>query len=149
MTAPAEPSEGSPQKAPGEGRKERIRAIARVALGAAMIVVGIDHFVNPEPFAHIVPAYLPAPIALVYLSGAAEIAGGAGLFIPRLRRAASFGLIALYVAVFPANLNMALHDIPLGDHHLPPAALWGRLPFQLLFIALAWWVGKPSPQRSR
>jgi uncharacterized membrane protein len=113
-----------------------------------MILVGIDHFVNPEPFVRIVPAYLPAPLALVYVSGAAEIAGGAGLFLPKLRRAASFGLIALYVAVFPANLNMALHDVPLGEEHLPPAALWGRLPLQLLFIAWAYWVGKPSPKRS-
>lgn len=122
----------------------RAKAVLRVLLGVAMIGVGITHFTGPEPFVKMMPAFLPAPLALVYLSGVAEIAGGAGLFVPRLRRAASWGLIALYVAVFPANVNMAIHGLPLGDYHAPPFALWARLPFQLVLIAWAWWVGRPD-----
>lgn len=127
----------------------RGRAIARVAMSVAMIGVGALHFVSPDPFVKMIPASFPAHLALVYVSGLAEIAGGVGLLIPRLRRAASWGLIALYVAVFPANVNMALHGIPLGDYHAPPFVLWARLPFQLVFIAWAFWVGRPdAPERT-
>ncbi len=123
-------------------RGGRARTIARGVLGVAMIGVGAMHFVAPAPFVAMIPSALPAHLALVYVSGLAEIAGGVGLFVPRLRRAASWGLIALYLAVFPANVNMALHDLPLGDYHAPSFALWARLPFQLLFIAWAYWAGK-------
>ena len=120
-----------------------LRRVARVLLAVGMVAVGIAHFANPDPFVRIVPGYLPAPLVLVYVSGAAEIAGGLGLLVPRLRRLASYGLIALYVAVFPANVHMALHDIQLqpgGD--LPQWAMWARLPLQAGLIAYAWWVGR-------
>lgn len=123
---------------------DRARAIARGILSVAMIGIGALHFVAPAPFAAMIPSALPSHLALVYVSGVAEIAGGAGLQIPKLRRAASWGLIALYLAVFPANVNMALHDLPLGDYHPSSFALWARLPFQLVFIAWAFWVGKPD-----
>src|SRR4051812_49208535 len=103
-----------------------------------MTWVGALHFVRPEAFVRIVPSALPAPLMLVYLSGAFEIAGGLGLLVARTRRLAAWGLIALYVAVFPANLNMALNDIPFGEGPTPPALLWLRLPFQLVFIAWAY-----------
>jgi len=118
--------------------------VFRAVLGVAMIAVGIVHFAAPETFVRMIPAFLPWPLFLVYLSGIAEIAGGAGLFVPRLRRAASWGLIALYVAVFPANVNMAIHQIPLGDQPVSPLVLWLRLPLQLVFIAWAYWVGRPD-----
>jgi uncharacterized membrane protein len=117
--------------------------VFRALLGAGMIGIGIAHFVAPEPFVKMIPAALPWPLFLVYLSGAAEIAGGAGLFVPRLRRAASWGLIALYVAVFPANLNMAINQIPLGDYQPSAFALWARLPLQVVFIVWAYLVGRP------
>jgi uncharacterized membrane protein len=81
------------------------------------------------------PPYVPAHTALVYASGVAEIAGGAGLMAPRHRRLAGWWLIATLVAVFPANLHMALHS---DDFHKVPGgrpALWARLPFQGVFIA--------------
>jgi uncharacterized membrane protein len=117
-----------------------VKKILRVILALAMIGVGITHFTSPEPFVRIVPAALPAPLALVYVSGIAEIAGGVGIMIPALRRTAGIGLIALYVAVFPANLNMALNHLPLGNDPMPTWALWMRLPFQIVFIAWAYWV---------
>lgn len=113
---------------------------------AAMIAVGVAHFANPEPFVRIVPEALPAPLLLVYLSGVAEILGGAGLLVPKTRRFAAWGLVALYVAVFPANLNMAIHEIQLDPTNpLPVWAMWARLPFQALFIAWAWWFTRSDP----
>lgn len=121
-------------------KEPRAKKILRFILAGAMVTVGILHFTDPEPFVKIVPAFLPAPLALVYLSGVAEIAGGAGLLLPATRRAAGLGLIALYVAVFPANINMAVNQLSLGNDPVPSWALWLRLPFQIVFIAWAYWV---------
>lgn len=109
-----------------------------------MIAVGVVHFVSPAGFVRIVPAFLPAPLALVLISGAAEILGGLGLLVPRTRRLAAWGLIALYVAVFPANVNMLVHEIPLGEAPVSLLVLWLRLPFQALFIAWAYWMTRPD-----
>jgi uncharacterized membrane protein len=117
-------------------------------LALAMVGVGVMHFATPEPFARIVPAWLPAPLALVYVSGAFEILGGLGLLVPRARRAAAIGLCALYIAVFPANVNMAVNRISLDEAKpIPPVALWLRLPLQAVFIAWAWWVRKDDEER--
>jgi uncharacterized membrane protein len=130
----------------------RLKTALRFLLAGAMTVVGVLHFVNPGGFVRIVPAYLPAPLALVLISGVAEVAGGLGLLIPRTRRLAAWGLVALYIAVFPANLNMALHQIPLGDAPMAPDKvwlLWLRLPFQALFIAWAHWFTRPdAPEKA-
>ncbi len=104
-----------------------------------MIGMGILHFVATDGFARVVPQCLPWPVGLVLVSGFFEILGGVGLLIPRLRAAAAWGLIALYVAVFPANLNMALHPLSFGSGPTPEWVLWARLPFQLVLIAWAWW----------
>lgn len=125
------------------------KRILRVILALAMTGVGVMHFTSPEPFVRIVPAALPAPLMLVYASGIAEIAGGIGILIPPLRRAAGLGLIALYVAVFPANVNMALNHLPLGNDSVPTWALWMRLPFQIVFIAWAYWVAVARTPESR
>lgn len=113
--------------------------------GLAIFMVGIGalHFVRPKPFVRIVPKYLPAPLALVYISGAFEILGGIGLLIPQTRVGAAWGLIALYLAVFPANIYMLTHNISLDPKKpIPRWALWLRLPFQLLFIAWAYCLTK-------
>ena len=107
-----------------------------------MVAVGVLHFADPSGFVKIVPAWLPAPLLLVHLSGFFEVAGGAGLFFARFHRAAAWGLIALYVAVFPANVNMAVHDIQPVGGHIPQVLLWLRLPLQGALIALAWWMGR-------
>ncbi len=120
------------------------KEISRYVLAVLMIAVGIAHFVAPEGFVKIVPAWLPSALVLVYVSGFFEIAGGVGLLVPATRRAASFGLIALYVAVFPANVNMALHQIQPRGMTLSPLLFWARLPLQAALIWWAWKVGKPS-----
>jgi uncharacterized membrane protein len=109
-----------------------------------MLTAGVGHFVATDAFVAIVPAWLPAPRLLVYVSGVAELAGAIGLVIPRprLQRLAALGLIALYIAVFPANVNAAIHHIRQGGVEVPAALLWARLPFQALFIAWAWWLSR-------
>ncbi len=98
---------------------------------------GAMHFVVPDLYARVVPPYLPAPKALVYVSGAAEIAGGLGMLWRPTRRAATWGLIALLIAVFPANVYMAEAKI-MG----PAWALWARLPLQAVLIGWVWWAGR-------
>jgi uncharacterized membrane protein len=117
-----------------------IKLVALWVLGLAMIAIGTLHFVRPKPFVRIVPKFLPAPKALVYISGFFEIAGGIGLLIPMTRVAAAWGLIALYIAVFPANVYMLTHDVSLSPKKpIPRWMLWARLPFQFVFIAWAYW----------
>ena len=93
------------------------------------------HFVIPKVYKRIIPRSLPARDALVYASGVAEIAGGVGLMSGKTRRAAGWWLIATLVAVFPANVNMALNagDFPKVPGGAP--VLWARLPFQGVFVA--------------
>ena len=105
------------------------------AAGHVFVSAGILHFVKPRIYEAIMPDYLPAHRELVYASGVAELAGGAGLLVssPTVRKYAGWWLIATLIAVFPANLHMALHperypQIPGGK-----ATLYARLPLQLVF----------------
>jgi len=109
--------------------------VARWLLAVFMMFMGLAHFLAPEGFVRAMPPWLPWHLGLVYLSGVFEILGGLGLLIPRARRASAWGLIALFVAVFPANVHMALHADELG---IAPWILWARLPFQPLFMAWAY-----------
>ena len=119
-----------------------IKAIVRVLFAGFFIVAGVSHFTNRDFFTAIVPPYLPWPVALVYISGVAEMVLGALLLVPRTSVLAGWGLIALLIAVFPANLHMAV------NHQLYPdvsrAALLIRLPLQGVMIALAWWFTRPA-----
>ena len=106
---------------------------------AAVFYVGAGalHFLRPGPYLKIMPSYVPWHLVMVYVSGAAEIAGGTGLLVPPLRRAAAWGLAALLIAVFPANVNMAIDDIQVTQTPISTALLWARLPLQGLLI---WWL---------
>jgi len=101
------------------------------------MAAGFLHLVRPAPFLKIVPPWIPMPAAAVLVSGLAEIAGGFGLLIPRLRRPAAWGLAALLIAVFPANVYMATGNIQMTRTPLPSAFLWARLALQ---PPLIWWV---------
>jgi uncharacterized membrane protein len=109
----------------------------RRLFGPVFVFAGIMHFVIPRTYESIVPDYLPAQRALVYASGVAEIAGGAGVLHPRTRRIGSWWSIATLIAVFPANVQMALH--PERYRAVPGGrpALLARLPVQALLIAWA------------
>jgi uncharacterized membrane protein len=121
-----------------------LRDYLRWLLAAMFVAVGVLHFVRPGQFVKIMPAYLPWHEELVFVSGVFEILGGIGLLIPRTQVIAAWGLIALLVAVFPANVHMALHPEVGAEVFptLPPFVWWVRLPFQLLFIAWAYWYTK-------
>lgn len=125
---------------PREARRRRLRYV----LAGIMMSIGALHFVVPGPFVKIVPSALPAPLALVLVSGFFEMLGGAGLLVPRVRRAASIGLVLLYLAVFPANINMTMHPEISAPYGIPLWSLWARLPLQAVFIAWALWVGGGS-----
>jgi uncharacterized membrane protein len=115
----------------------RVKTVFRWLLTIVMVGAGINHFRDPGPYVAMMPEALPAPLELVYISGVAEIMGGLGLILPATRKLAAWGLILLLVAVFPANVNMAVNDLPLGDTRVPAWALWARLPLQLVGIAWA------------
>ncbi len=121
-----------------------LKTSLRWLLALFMMTAGSLHFLTPHPFVQIVPAFLPAPLLLVYISGFFEILGGLGLLIPWVSRAAAWGLIALFIAVFPANINMAVNDIVIAGLPHSPALYWGRLPLQLVLIAWAWWFTQPE-----
>ena len=109
--------------------------------GPFFVFAGVMHFVIPRQYQAIVPDYLSAKRELVVASGVAEIAGGLGVMHPRTRRVASWWSVATLIAVFPANLHMALHP----DRYKVPggrAALYARLPVQLLLIAWALAAGR-------
>jgi uncharacterized membrane protein len=110
--------------------------MSRALLGLTFIATGLLHFLRPRMYEAIMPRYLPAHRELVYASGAAEIAGGAGVLHPRTRRAAGWWLIATLIAVFPANVEMAVNAERFRQ--FPRALLWLRLPLQGALIAWAW-----------
>lgn len=114
-------------------RSSPVRTFSRVLLGTAFAIAGTNHLRDPTPYLAMMPGWLPSPRTLVAISGAAEIAGGLGILIPRTRNAAAIGLILLLIAIFPANLHVALHGWPGMD--IPRWALIARLPLQLLLIA--------------
>jgi uncharacterized membrane protein len=126
-----------------------VKTFFRWLMTVGMVGAGALHFVTPEPYLGMMPAALPAPLLLVYISGVAEITGGLGLILPATRRLAAWGLIALYVAVFPANVNMAIHHLPLGTTDVPTWALWARLPLQLVLIAWAYRYTRPVSESAR
>ena len=113
-------------------------------LAVSFTTAGLLHFLRPGMYEQIVPDYLPAHRELVLISGAAEIAGALGVIPERSRRLAGYWLTGLLVAVFPANVHMALH--PDRYPGLSPALLWGRLPLQPLAIS---WALRATRSRSR
>lgn len=118
---------------------------ARTALALFFVVAGTLHFVVPAYYRAIMPSYLPRPATLVALSGAAEIAGGVGLLVPRLRQAAGVSLIVLLISVLPANVEMLQLVRASGGLWWEELLLWLRLPFQGV---LAWWVWRLSRRAS-
>ncbi len=116
------------------------KVILKWILGAAFIFAGTNHFINPSFYLRMMPPFLPAPLFLIYMSGVFEIALGVLLLVPRFSRFAAFGLIALLIAVFPANIYMTLH--PQLFSEFSPTALYARLPLQLLLIGWAYWYTK-------
>ena len=114
-----------------------VKVISVYVMGIFYIMVGIKHFQDPSWFVQIVPPILPYKYELVYISGFFEILLGILLMIPRFQSIAAKGLMALLICVYPANIYLAqTNGVALG---ISPLIAWGRLPFQFVFIGLAYW----------
>lgn len=122
-----------------------LKTVSKYVMGLFYIFAGANHFLNSAFYLSIMPPYLPWHLFLVGLSGVFEIVLGALLLVPRYSQLAAWGLIALLIAVFPANVHMATHaDLYPG---ISPVLLWVRLPFQLVLIAWAYWYTRPNGVR--
>lgn len=113
------------------------RYIAIGLQSALYILAGINHFRKPEPFAAIVPGFLPGKLPIVYVSGIAEILLGTLILFRSTRRIAGTGIIILLIAIFPANIKMAI-DFVGSDNRYAWLTI-ARLPLQFVLIWLAWW----------
>lgn len=120
----------------------RSRRIALLLLTAFFVVAGVNHVANPDFYLRIMPPYLPAHRELVLLSGLFEVLGGLAVLLPAVRALAGWGLMLLLLAVFPANVHMALH--PEQFPSVPAFALYVRLPLQIVFIAWTYWATRPE-----
>jgi uncharacterized membrane protein len=109
----------------------------RVAAGVAFVIASLPHFFSPRAYLPMMPPFVPSPLAMIYVSGVAELAGGIGLLIPRTARLAAWGLVAMLIAIFPANLHVAWTGTNAAGLPSSPWYTWSRLPFQIVFI---WWV---------
>jgi len=125
-----------------DGLAKRILLLLAVAF---FLFAGVSHFKNAALFVAMVPPYLPAHSAIVYISGVFEVLGGLGLLLGSTRQWAGWGLIALLVAVYPANIYMASNPELFPD--FTPLALYVRLPFQFVFMGWVWWVSRPQAAR--
>jgi uncharacterized membrane protein len=123
--------------------------VIRSLFGPVFILAGLNHFVSPGFYLRIMPPWLPAHEAMNAVSGAAEIAGGAAIMArdPGVRRFGGILSIATLVAVFPANVHMALNPDDFPEVPGGAATLWARLPLQAVFIA--WALAAMRPPRPR
>ncbi len=116
---------------------EIIKLILKWILGIAFIFAGINHFISPKFYLKIMPPYLPWHLFLVYLSGVFEVVLGVLLLIPKTQKLAAWGLVLLLIAVFPANIYMAMSPEKFSD--IKPILLYLRLILQFVLIAWAYW----------
>ena len=130
------------------GILRRLKQPLRYVLGVGLIIAGVLHFVVPELYVQIIPPFFPAPLALVYLSGVAEIAVGIGLLVDRTQQYAAWATVAVLIAIFPANIYMATHGVVIegmpGGGDPSEVVRWGRLPLQGVLIGWALWYTKES-----
>ncbi len=113
-----------------------LKQFLKYLFGLMFILAGANHFIKPEFYLPMMPPYIPAHELMVILSGIAEMILGLLLLVPKVSRLAAWGLVALLIAVFPANLHMALHSEQFPD--IPQMGLWIRLPIQGVMIWWAW-----------
>lgn len=122
-----------------------LKRLLLYAMGAFYVFAGANHFMNTDFYLPMMPPWLPAHRLLIDLSGIAEIACGIGVLVRETRVAAAWGTVALLIAVFPANIHIAIHDIPIGGAREGAGALnYVRLAFQPVLIAWAWWYTRPE-----
>ena len=125
-------------------RNVSLRQAARIGMAIAMVVAGITHLVRPLPFLQHLPAWVPAAELLILVTGIAEIVLGLALLLPQpWRWRAGMALAAYLVAVFPANVYVAVAGVDV-DGQPDGIYAWVRLPLQVLFVAWALWSTRPN-----
>lgn len=130
--------------------RTRFKRPLRYVMSAFFTVAGVLHFVAPSVYVQAVPPQFPNPVGLVYLSGIAEVLLGIGLLFRRTRRVSAWGIIALLIAIFPANVYMATSDlvvnsVPTSLTGVARVATWVRLPLQGILVLWAWWYTSLEP----
>lgn len=118
-------------------KNKNVYQVSLVLMAVLYIAAGLNHFRMPEFYLKMMPPIFPEPYFLVLFSGVIEVALGLGLLIPKTRKLAAWGVIALLIAIFPANLYMFQERAGLFSE-IPEWALIIRLPFQLILIAWAY-----------
>ncbi len=118
-----------------------IKRLLKYLLAIAFVLAGINHFLNPAFYLRMMPPVLPAPLFLIYLSGFFQIALGILLLIPKFTLPAAWGMCALLIAVYPANIYMAMNAELFSE--FSPAMIRLRLPLQFIIIAWAYWFTRP------
>ena len=119
-----------------------LRNLNLLGLSVFFIYFGVDHFINPDFYLSIMPPSFPMHLEAVYISGLFEILGGIGVLLSKTRKLAGWGLFVLLIAVYPANIYMALTPEAFPD--IPLSALYFRLVLQFLFFYWAYSVTRPS-----
>ena len=123
------------------------RLVTRLLLAALFLVAGTKHLRDPAFFLPIMPPWIPGPILCIQVSGVFELLGGIGLLIPLrpIQTVTGWGLVLLLVAVFPANIYMAVAHVKI--HRFPPHdwMSWARLPLQPVLILAVMWVTRIWP----
>jgi uncharacterized membrane protein len=121
-------------------------AKARVALAAMFLFAATGRLANPDGLVAMLPDFLPLRREAVYVSGFFEVLGAIGLLVPRVQRLAGLGLVALLLVVFPANVNVAIHNLQIPGFPTDPFYQWARLPLQFVVIGLILWATRPAPR---
>jgi uncharacterized membrane protein len=116
-----------------------------VGLVLTFLFTASGHFLQAQPMAEMLPPFVPARLALVYLTGVLEIALAVGIAIPATRRLAGLAAIAVLVLFFPANVYAAFAHVDMGGHAWGPVYLLIRAPLQALLIAWTWWFAVCAP----
>ncbi len=118
----------------------------RVALAAMFHFASTGRLVNPDGLVAMLPEHLPLRREAVYISGFFEVLGAIGLLVPRVQRLAGLGLVVLLLVVFPANVNVAVHNLQIPGSSGEPLYQWARLPLQFVVIGLILWATRPAPR---
>lgn len=122
--------------------RDRARRYGLLGLVLVYLAAGLNHFLSTGVYLPMMPSWIPAHRELIYLSGALEILGGLAVLVPRFRPAAGWFLVALLIAVFPANVHMARNPELFAP--APAWALFLRLPMQIALGWWAWWATRPE-----
>ena len=117
----------------------RVKTIICLVLALFFFFAGLMHFIKVESFTAIVPPLLPFPKMIVWVTGVMEMIFAIGLLLPKYRKVSGFWLAPFLLAVLPANIYMAMYNIPMGDSVASPTALWVRVALQFPLIALILW----------